>query len=602
MADIRLESFPFDSDFDGYDDKGYPVYDRAVDARTYRSSLEQFFSDGVFGTPANALQIGKGSGLSVTIQPGIGIIRGAIGGVFEDPVTLELDAEPPQGNIAYSIMLRCDDNDDRRSMFLTVVKGTADTDPTPPAPTDSALIKDLRLGYVVVPSGATDLASATVTNEKGLSVCPYAAPFEEIDVDGIVSDFRVAANEALTNLLEYFQSYEGVVDSALSGTEAGYLQQQITAIQEQLANTDLSGIVDDVTIEYDTAAGEIAPKLRVKDGGLSAGKLASNAVDGSTIVNDGALKVPNGGITWDQLSDDIVNFIRPTVEYDWHVVATPSVIGSEAPGFAFGTTFGFVASGESVTTVSQNGVVGSTSLPKGISHGTAQSLKPSLGSAYTAPDGSAKYTLMYTRYKSSPPYESTGSGFSVSVTSGGTSSLDYSTGSVSLQARDYLFSTHQGNGLAIISKPARTVYRETSQGVFATESASVNGRVMWNGSGYNDAYPSVSPGNVMATVSDGSVFFYSSNGTQTSTISNVAGSSNVTSMYISAPLVHGYQLIGGVGGSIGLASAPTSRYYGISPASGINAKSTACYCPQADTILLYTFNVSNAQTAYIVGF
>ena len=284
MAEIRVESFPFDSDFDGYDDKGYPVYDRAVGARTYRSSLEQFFSDGVFGTPANALQIGKGSGLSVTIQPGIGIIRGAIGGVFEDPVTLELDAKPPQGNIAYSIMLRCDDNDDRRSMFLTVVKGTADTDPTPPAPTENALIKDIRLGYVVVPSGATDLANATVTNEKGLSVCPYAAPFEEIDVDGIVGDFKVAANEALNALLAYFEQNRDLVDSAIDGTTAGYLQSQITAIQEQLANTDLSGSVDNETIEYATAPGEDASKLRVKDGGISSEKIEDGAVTEDKII------------------------------------------------------------------------------------------------------------------------------------------------------------------------------------------------------------------------------------------------------------------------------------------------------------------------------
>lgn len=285
MADLRLESFPFDSNFDGYDVYGYPVFDRAVSARTYRYSLEQFFTDGVFGTPANALQISKGTGLNVVIQPGIGIIRGGIGGVFDDPATLELDTAAPQGNVAYGIFLRCDDNDDKRSFYLHVEKGAADANPIPPEPTVTDIIKDLRLGYVVVPSGATDLDNATVTNEKGQTVCPYAAPFEEIDVDGIVSDFRVAANEALSKLLEYFQNYEGVVDAALSDTEAGYLQQQITAIQQQLENTDLSGSVDDVTIEYDTAAGEISPKLRVKDGGIGEGQIAGNSITTAMIKN-----------------------------------------------------------------------------------------------------------------------------------------------------------------------------------------------------------------------------------------------------------------------------------------------------------------------------
>ena len=109
-----------------------------------------------------------------------------------------------------------------------------------------------------------------------------------------MSDFRVAANEALTKLLQYFQNYEGVVDAALSDTEAGYLQQQITAIQQQLENTDLSGSVDDVTIEYDTAAGEIAPKLRVKDGGVGADKIADGSISNAKVVQ-GYTLVPSSG-------------------------------------------------------------------------------------------------------------------------------------------------------------------------------------------------------------------------------------------------------------------------------------------------------------------
>lgn len=297
MPEIRLESFPFDSSpTPTYNEAGYPIYDRAVGARTYRYSLQQFFSDGVFGTPSNALQIGKASsGLAVTVQPGIGIIRGAIGGVFNDPVTIQLDTAAPQGNVAYAVFLRCDDNDDRRSIYLCTAKGEASAQPVPPEPTETDVIKDIRLGYVVVPTGETDLANATVTNEKGQDVCPYAAPFEEIDVDGIVSDFRVAANEALSGLLAYFEKYEGVVDSALSDTEAGYLQQQITAIQEQLENTDLSGSVDNETIEYATAPGEAASKLRVKDGGIGYEQIGSGAIDNVTIGNDEGLHILTEG-------------------------------------------------------------------------------------------------------------------------------------------------------------------------------------------------------------------------------------------------------------------------------------------------------------------
>ena len=188
MPELRLQSFPFDSNWDGYDDEGYPVYDRAVSARPFRTALEKIFTDGVFGTPANALQIAKGSGLSVTVQPGMGVIRGAMGGVYDDAATVQLDTAAPQGNTAYAVMLRCDDNLDRRSFFLYVEKGEAASTPEPPEPLNTDVIKDLRLGYVVVPSGATDLSNATVTNEKGLTVCPYAVPFAEIDMSEVTAD------------------------------------------------------------------------------------------------------------------------------------------------------------------------------------------------------------------------------------------------------------------------------------------------------------------------------------------------------------------------------------------------------------------------------
>lgn len=275
----RVESFPFDSRSDGYDADGYPVYDRAVGASMLRETFKKFFSDGVFPSPGNALQISKGEGLTVTIQPGIFIIRGAMGGYLTDAHSLTLDTAAPQGNVAYGIMLRYDETEQHRSCYLRVVRGDAAGTPTPPAPDQSTPgVMEYRLGYVTVPTGATDLSGATVTNEKGLEVCPYAAPFEEIDMSAVTADARASANEALTALLAYFESNREAIDEALSGEEATHLQQQITALQEQLADfdVDLATEVDGTTIEYTGTDNPVDPKLlRVKDGGLTPAKMNS---------------------------------------------------------------------------------------------------------------------------------------------------------------------------------------------------------------------------------------------------------------------------------------------------------------------------------------
>lgn len=267
----RMQSFPFDSKFDGYDSDGYPVYDRAVGASLLRETFSKFFSNGVFPSPGTALNIGKAdSGLAVTIQPGLAIVNGAMGGIEgEDPITLTLDTEPPQGNVCYSVFVRYDNTSDCRSLYFRTARGEPSSSPQPPSPdTGHPEVYEIRLGYVTVPSGATDLSSATVVNEKGLSTCPYAAPFEEIDVSGVIEDTKQSALDALNDLESYIETNKEFIDSAIDGTVAGNLQAQINELSSQISNFDISNSVDNVTIEYTKEYGDDSSKLRVRKGSI----------------------------------------------------------------------------------------------------------------------------------------------------------------------------------------------------------------------------------------------------------------------------------------------------------------------------------------------
>lgn len=307
----RMESFPFDSKADGYDADGYPVYDRAVGASMLRATFEKFFTDGVFPTPGTALNIGKAdTGLAVTVQPGIAVINGAMGGIEgEDPITLTLDTAAPQGNVCYGIMVRYDNTDERRSLYFNVVKGDSAATPTPPAPDQtSPEVFELRLGYVTVPSNATDLSEATIVNEKGLEVCPYAAPFEEIDMSTVTSDAMASANAALASLQSYIETNMDFIDSAIDGTTAGNLQNQINSLKQQLDAFDLSDSVDNETIEFTQKLGEASKLLRVKEGGLQTVHYADGSVTYAKLADDveQAISKPKVGkditaYSWDEL-------------------------------------------------------------------------------------------------------------------------------------------------------------------------------------------------------------------------------------------------------------------------------------------------------------
>ena len=292
MADTmkRLESFPFDSRADGYDDDGYPIYDRAVGASYLRSAFKEFFTDGVFPKPVDALRIDKAdSGIAVTVAPGNCIIDGGIGGVplDGDPVKITLSDSAPQGNTCYGIFLRLDDRDDYRSIYLRVAQGATGANPAPPEPDRTTVgVYEYRLGYVTVPNGATDMTGAMVHNEKGQAVCPYAAPFEDLDISNIVEDAQEQAETAMTQLLAEYEKYKGVIDSALDDSTATYLQQQITALQES-QGVDLSGEVDGETIEYTQGALDSKKYLRVKDASIGSSKLDETAFTDSATSSSG---------------------------------------------------------------------------------------------------------------------------------------------------------------------------------------------------------------------------------------------------------------------------------------------------------------------------
>ena len=97
----RVDSFPFDSRADGYDADGYPVYDRAVGASLLRSTFAKFFSDGVFPSPGDALQIAKDYGrhIGVITYAPVPVDERVIEDLFQTEITFTSGYDNPQRNL-----------------------------------------------------------------------------------------------------------------------------------------------------------------------------------------------------------------------------------------------------------------------------------------------------------------------------------------------------------------------------------------------------------------------------------------------------------------------------------------------------------------------
>lgn len=353
-----LECFPFDSSPEvEYDEWGYPRYDRAADARVLRETFAKFFSDGVFPSPGSALAISKGKGLSVDIAPGAAVLNGAMGGVYDAPLNVALDSEPPKGKVCYGIMLRYDNRRTHRALFVRVAKSEPGPSPAPPEPESGPDIKELRLGHVTVPSGAADLSEAVVVNEKGLAVCPYAAPFDEIDVSAVVEDFRRRAEERLAafgvkadaaeaevdasvkRLQEFIAENKALIDSALDGTAVGRLQGQIDDLRATTVN---EGSLDPRHLEMARPSPDQEPKLALVAGAVGTRELADGAVTDEKLAEDYVMRscvnAPGGVATYEGLVRTLhdIAVIRYNVAFNAVLASqeTSSVVVWEFPSDA----------------------------------------------------------------------------------------------------------------------------------------------------------------------------------------------------------------------------------------------------------------------------
>lgn len=292
----RLQSFPFTSVYNDYDEKGRPIYDRAVGSKMLRHAFAQFFSSGIFPQPSDNLMLRRGSGFDVVVSYGEAIIDGAFGGIDDvNGKAFTLMTEPPRGIKTYAFFVRLDDNFDKRSLYIRVAE-TAGSAPAEPEAVEGA-VSELRLGYVTFPSNAASVEDATLVDERGLAVCPYAAPFEDIDVSHILDEVRRTAGMELDSFMRILSDNLSFIASAIDGTAAGNLQAQINQLNMDAVRRS-----------------NLDPR-NLTDAGTGLVRLAEGAADGKKIELDSnnSLTIKKNSISYDDLDENAKDKIKSNV-------------------------------------------------------------------------------------------------------------------------------------------------------------------------------------------------------------------------------------------------------------------------------------------------
>jgi hypothetical protein len=227
--------------------------------------------------------------LAVSVASGGAIVEGRRY-VQDDAEQVDIaggDAQPRIDVVA----LEANMNTPVRAVRLVVVKGTAASNPAPPALTQTASVYQIPLARVLVPANATTLNAATVTDARVYVKGRHMHSVAEIDGVQAVLDGKqdkvtggattiLSANLAASRALASDGSGK-VVTSAATSAELGHLSGVTSGVQAQLnakaaaAHThaigDVSGLQSALNGKQATLASDQRRKITISTSAPSGG-------------------------------------------------------------------------------------------------------------------------------------------------------------------------------------------------------------------------------------------------------------------------------------------------------------------------------------------
>lgn len=161
------------------------------------------------------------SGMTVQVAEGAAIIDGFIycNDTPMDLVIPTADATLPRID---SVMLRWDIQN--RTMNLMIVTGTAQSNPSAPAPVRDGTYYDLQIATVQVNAGVASITAANITDTRpNENVCGITSGYNGVDIDALMTQYTAEFNG-------WFEQIKG----QLSTDAAGNLQNQLDDIWEKI--------------------------------------------------------------------------------------------------------------------------------------------------------------------------------------------------------------------------------------------------------------------------------------------------------------------------------------------------------------------------------
>ena len=206
-------------------------WDRAITAQDERDFNKLCWGNGVFINPIDGLMVTAHGGMTVNVKPGGASIEGA---VFKENNNIQITLSPASSLPRIDrIVLRFDTAEDRRDIDIYLKEGVAATNPVAQDLIRESNYYELAIADVYIPARATSIEAVNISDTRmDSNLCGWVVPAVE---------YRGLFDNLWSQLKDSF----GTVNSALSGTLAQDLKQEIKSTDEKYAG-QIKSVRDDM--------------------------------------------------------------------------------------------------------------------------------------------------------------------------------------------------------------------------------------------------------------------------------------------------------------------------------------------------------------------
>ncbi|MFP7370910.1 hypothetical protein SFC12_02105 [Lactococcus lactis] len=200
--------------------------DRLYDAEDFMRFFSAFLKNGVVMSFKEGLRVrSTQNGMNIQVGAGSGVIDGN-SYLNDETIGIQVNVASSIQDRVDSVVLRMDKNARVTQLFYKPGDTTVARNDT---------TYELQLAKISVKTNATQITDADITDMRSdFTVCGWSTPFDNINVDGIVDQYKEIFEQKDLEFQTWFQNLKNQLDD----NQASNLQSQIDNLGNEKANDD----------------------------------------------------------------------------------------------------------------------------------------------------------------------------------------------------------------------------------------------------------------------------------------------------------------------------------------------------------------------------